>query len=94
MIRFYQKFISPLFPPTCRFTPTCSTYFIQALEKYGIFKGDIIISIDNENITQMTRLQEKLKYYEAGTSVEIVVLRQEKGEYKEKKLQVELGLKK
>lgn len=66
----------------------------SAAEKYGIFKGDIIISIDNENITQMTRLQEKLKYYEAGTSVEIVVLRQEKGEYKEKKLQVELGLKK
>ena len=39
MIRFYQKFISPLFPPTCRFYPTCSTYFIQALEKYGVIKG-------------------------------------------------------
>ena len=39
MIRFYQKFISPLFPSTCRFYPTCSTYFIQALQKYGVFKG-------------------------------------------------------
>ncbi|MCB6367702.1 membrane protein insertion efficiency factor YidD, partial [Intestinibacillus massiliensis] len=33
LIKGYQKFISPLFPPTCRFYPTCSTYFIQALEK-------------------------------------------------------------
>ena len=39
IIRGYQKFISPLFPSTCRFYPTCSTYFIQALEKYGPFKG-------------------------------------------------------
>ncbi len=42
MIRGYQKFISPLFPPKCRFYPTCSTYFIQALEKYGIFKGSYL----------------------------------------------------
>ncbi|MCI7145361.1 MAG: membrane protein insertion efficiency factor YidD [Clostridiales bacterium] len=39
IIRFYQKFISPLFPPRCRFYPTCSVYFLQALEKYGFFKG-------------------------------------------------------
>ncbi|MBN2839259.1 MAG: membrane protein insertion efficiency factor YidD [Fusobacteriaceae bacterium] len=38
-ILFYQKFISPLFPPTCRYYPTCSSYTIQALKKYGIFKG-------------------------------------------------------
>ena len=38
-IRFYQIGISPLFPPTCRFTPTCSTYALQALRKYGPFKG-------------------------------------------------------
>ena len=41
-IRCYQKFISPLFPPTCRFYPTCSTYFIQALEKYGVLKGSYL----------------------------------------------------
>ena len=39
MIRFYQLCISPLTPPSCRFTPTCSQYAIQALRKHGIFKG-------------------------------------------------------
>jgi putative membrane protein insertion efficiency factor len=39
LVKFYQFYISPLFPPTCRFTPTCSAYFIQAVEKYGPFKG-------------------------------------------------------
>ena len=38
-IRFYQKCISPLTPPTCRFTPTCSNYAIQAIHKHGPFKG-------------------------------------------------------
>lgn len=41
-IRGYQIFISPLFPPTCRFYPTCSAYFIQALEKYGVIKGSYL----------------------------------------------------
>ncbi|MCR5587947.1 MAG: membrane protein insertion efficiency factor YidD [Lachnospiraceae bacterium] len=40
LIRFYQKFISPLKGrPTCIYTPTCSEYAIQALKKYGFFKG-------------------------------------------------------
>lgn len=38
-IRFYQKFISPLTPPSCRFTPTCSQYAIEAIRKHGPFKG-------------------------------------------------------
>lgn len=38
-IRFYQHFISPLTPPTCRFTPTCSQYAVEAIRKYGPFKG-------------------------------------------------------
>ena len=38
-IRFYQLCISPLTPPVCRFTPTCSIYAIQALRKHGPFKG-------------------------------------------------------
>jgi hypothetical protein len=42
IIRGYQKFISPLFPPTCRFYPTCSAYFIQAVEKYGTVKGSFL----------------------------------------------------
>ncbi len=39
LIRFYQKFISPLFPPSCRFYPTCSNYTLEAVEKFGVIKG-------------------------------------------------------
>ena len=38
-IRFYRKFISPLTPPSCRFTPTCSQYAIEAITKHGPIKG-------------------------------------------------------
>jgi len=38
-IKFYQRAISPLLPPSCRFTPTCSQYAVEAITKYGIFKG-------------------------------------------------------
>lgn len=41
LIRGYQKVISPLFPPSCRFYPSCSEYSIQAFNKYGVFKGGI-----------------------------------------------------
>ncbi|MDD5944121.1 MAG: membrane protein insertion efficiency factor YidD [Clostridia bacterium] len=39
LIRFYQLCISPHFPPTCRFTPTCSQYAYEAITKYGPIKG-------------------------------------------------------
>ncbi|MEA5091447.1 MAG: membrane protein insertion efficiency factor YidD [Acidaminococcaceae bacterium] len=39
LIRFYQLFISPLFPPHCRFYPTCSQYALEAVKKYGVFRG-------------------------------------------------------
>ena len=39
MIRFYQKKISPLFPPRCRFYPTCSQYAVEAIERFGACKG-------------------------------------------------------
>ncbi|MGI6203822.1 MAG: membrane protein insertion efficiency factor YidD [Anaerovoracaceae bacterium] len=39
LIRWYQQWISPMHGPTCRFYPTCSTYCIQAIEKYGVLKG-------------------------------------------------------
>ena len=39
LIRFYQVCISPLKPPTCRFTPTCSASALEALRKHGLFKG-------------------------------------------------------
>ena len=38
-IRFYQTVISPMTPPSCRFTPTCSEYARQAIVKHGPFKG-------------------------------------------------------
>ena len=39
LIRFYQRAISPLRPPYCRFIPTCSEYSLEAVEKYGVVKG-------------------------------------------------------
>lgn len=43
MIRFYQKYISPLKPyGTCKYYPTCSNYAIEAYQKYGFFKGTVL----------------------------------------------------
>tara|TARA_B100001778_G_scaffold53144_1_gene40244 strand:- start:895 stop:1107 length:213 start_codon:yes stop_codon:yes gene_type:complete len=39
LVKGYQYLISPLLGQNCRYTPTCSEYSIQAIEKYGIFKG-------------------------------------------------------
>jgi putative membrane protein insertion efficiency factor len=39
LIRFYQRAISPHFPPCCRFRPTCSAYAFEAIQKYGVIKG-------------------------------------------------------
>lgn len=39
LIKVYQYCISPLKPPTCRFTPTCSQYALEAVSKHGAFKG-------------------------------------------------------
>lgn len=39
--RFYQVCLSPLLPAVCRYTPTCSGYFIQSVRKYGAVKGSI-----------------------------------------------------
>ena len=39
LIRFYQRQISPLFPPCCRFTPTCSQYALEAIQVHGAAKG-------------------------------------------------------
>lgn len=38
-IAFYQRWVSPLFPPTCRFYPSCSQYTYEAIAKYGLLKG-------------------------------------------------------
>ncbi len=39
LIRFYQAAISPYFMPSCRYTPSCSAYGIEAIQKYGALKG-------------------------------------------------------
>ena len=38
-VHFYRKCISPFTPPSCRYTPTCSQYMVEAVRKYGPFKG-------------------------------------------------------
>jgi putative membrane protein insertion efficiency factor len=38
-IRFYRRYLSPLMPPSCRFTPTCSQYALEAIEVHGPLKG-------------------------------------------------------
>ena len=39
LVRVYQRFISPLFPPCCIYSPTCSQYAVEAIEKYVFLKG-------------------------------------------------------
>ena len=42
LVRGYKKYISPLLPPSCRFTPTCSEYAMEALQKHGAWKGSLL----------------------------------------------------
>ncbi len=42
IVRAYRKYISPLLPPSCRFTPTCSEYAIEAIQKHGAWKGGML----------------------------------------------------
>ena len=39
LVRGYQLFVSPLFPAACRYIPTCSTYAVEAIERYGVVRG-------------------------------------------------------
>ncbi len=42
LIRFYRKNISPNTPPSCKFTPTCSQYGLEAIERFGAFRGGLM----------------------------------------------------
>ncbi|MBQ7352628.1 MAG: membrane protein insertion efficiency factor YidD [Clostridia bacterium] len=43
-IKAYKKFISPVLPKACRFTPTCSEYAIEAIERFGVVRGSMLAS--------------------------------------------------
>lgn len=38
-LRWYKRSVSPLLPPSCRYTPTCSEYALEAIERYGVLRG-------------------------------------------------------
>jgi putative membrane protein insertion efficiency factor len=41
-LRGYQRFVSPLLPPRCKYHPSCSTYAVQAIERFGILRGSVL----------------------------------------------------
>jgi len=41
-LRGYKRHVSPLLPPACRYTPTCSEYAVEAVERYGVLKGTVL----------------------------------------------------
>jgi len=42
IISFYQRWVSPLSPPSCRFQPSCSTYAVEALDRHGLLRGCLL----------------------------------------------------
>ncbi|HHW91362.1 MAG TPA: membrane protein insertion efficiency factor YidD [Firmicutes bacterium] len=42
LLLFYRRFLSPLKAPTCRFCPSCSSYALEAITKYGVIKGGFL----------------------------------------------------
>ena len=42
LVKVYQYIISPIFPASCRYTPTCSTYMLDALKEWGVLKGTFL----------------------------------------------------
>lgn len=42
LIKIYREKISPMYPPRCKYVPTCSQYALEAIEKYGVIKGGLM----------------------------------------------------
>ncbi|MBQ7563190.1 MAG: trypsin-like peptidase domain-containing protein [Lachnospiraceae bacterium] len=62
-------------------------------EKAGLLKGDVLKKFDGIAVSDMTSLKEQMQYYKAGEKVELLILRSDDGEYKEKTVEVTLGTK-
>jgi uncharacterized protein len=45
VVRGYQRWISPLFPPSCRFMPSCSQYAVEAIDRFGTVKGSYLATM-------------------------------------------------
>jgi uncharacterized protein len=45
LVRGYQRLISPLFPPSCRFMPTCSQYAVEAIDRFGPIRGSYLATM-------------------------------------------------
>ena len=55
LIKVYQYLISPLIPNACRYEPTCSVYYIEALKKYGPLKGSYLGIKANSELSSLGR---------------------------------------
>ena len=64
-----------------------------AADNAGIKKGDIIVKLDGQKVSGKDDLVDKLQYYEAGETIEVVISRANSGEYKEQTVEVTLGSK-
>jgi uncharacterized protein len=42
VLRAYKRFVSPMFPPACRYVPTCSEYAMEAIDRFGVVRGGCI----------------------------------------------------
>jgi putative membrane protein insertion efficiency factor len=42
LLRLYKRWVSPAFPPSCRYVPTCSEYAMEAVERYGAWRGGVM----------------------------------------------------
>jgi hypothetical protein len=42
LLRQYKRWVSPIFPPSCRYVPTCSEYSMEAIERYGVIHGSAL----------------------------------------------------
>lgn len=63
----------------------------QAADKAGIQKGDIIVKLDGQKVSDKSDLADKLSYYAAGETITVTVARADNGEYKEQDLEITLG---